>query len=103
MQTGSVKYDGIVVELAGRSWTIPPLSLGQLKKLQKLTKDKMSDIENVDLMISYVYEALSRNYPELTVEDVENELLDTKNIKSVFNSVMLSSGLIEGEAAGAVV
>jgi hypothetical protein len=92
--------EGITIKLNGAEYVIPPLNLGQVKRLlpvldamQKTTEP----MEKFSSVVTVTHAALSRNYPEMKIEDVE-ELIDLGNIKMVLDAVMGVSGLLRGEA-----
>jgi hypothetical protein len=88
---------GAAVAMGGRDWLIPPLTLGQLRRLMPKVR-QLSDIgatmgENeIDVMVEIVTTALQRNYPELSPQEVE-DLLDLGNAAAVLNAVLTGSGL----------
>jgi hypothetical protein len=81
---------GMAVAMGGQDWIVPPLTLGQLRRLmpkvRKLTEIGASMGETqVAVLVDIVTAALQRNYPEMTPERVEN-LLDLGNAGSVLNA-----------------
>ena len=95
------KHDGIAVHFAGSDWVVPALSLGQLKKLmphfQALQGGQFS-IEQIDSSLLVIHAALSRNYPALQLEDVE-DLVDLASMPILMEAIMRASGLVRsGEA-----
>lgn len=97
-------HAGVIIHMAGIDWVVPPLSLGQVKRLKAMQDAVKTDLDNLDTMGQAVQMALSRNYPDITLERVENDLLDAGNIKHVFEVVMGVSGMVAaaGEAGGAI-
>jgi hypothetical protein len=94
---------GMAVAMGGQDWIVPPLTLGQLRRLmpkvRKLTEIGASMGETqVAVLVDIVTAALQRNYPEMTPERVEN-LLDLGNAGSVLNAVLTGSGLKPGGSA----
>ena len=94
---------GLVVAMGGEDWIVPPLTLGQLRRLmpkvRQLTEIGASMGEaQIAVLIEIVAAALQRNYPEMTPEKVEN-LLDLGNASVVLNAVLTGSGLKPGGAA----
>ena len=94
---------GLVVAMGGEDWIVPPLTLGQLRRLmpkvRQLTEIGASMGEaQIAVLIDIVAAALQRNYPEMTPEKVEN-LLDLGNASVVLNAVLTGSGLRPGGAA----
>jgi hypothetical protein len=88
---------GIMIEMGGQQWTVPPLTLGQLRqlmpKVQQLTEigSQMGE-KQIGILVEIVAAALQRNYPDISVEIVEN-LLDLGNAGAVLNAVLTGSGL----------
>lgn len=103
------KFEGVVERLGGRDWVVPPLSVKQAKTLWPkildmdagITKDNLPDKH--DKMIEVIHAAMSRNYPSLTVEEVE-DLVDLKSIRRLVPIVMGQEGikLFPGEKPDAV-
>jgi hypothetical protein len=95
---------GIPLVLGGRTYVVPPLSLGSLRRLQdRLTAISTADAlapATVDTVIEAAHAALRRNYPALTADDLA-ELVDVGNMHDVISCVLDVSGLKrkEGEAS----
>ena len=94
---------GVAVAMGGKDWIVPPLTLGQLRRLmpkvRQLTEIGASMGEaQINVLIDIVTVALQRNYPETTPDKVEN-LLDLGNASAVLNAVLTGSGLKPGGAA----
>ena len=74
---------GVAVMMGGREWTVPPLTLGQLRRLMPKVR-QLSEIgaqmgeTQIGVLVEIVAAALQRNYPDITAETVEN-LLDLGN------------------------
>src|ERR1700758_1936457 len=88
---------GVTIERGGRDWLVPPLTLGQLRRLmpkvRQLTEIGASMGETqISVLVEIVTVALQRNYPEATADMVEN-LLDLGNASAVLNAVLTGSGL----------
>ncbi|TDR82206.1 hypothetical protein [Paludibacterium purpuratum] len=95
--------EGVKLKLGGKDLIVPSLSFKQIKVLlptvQKIGGKGVS-AENMDDIALVVHTALSRNYPDMTVEEVE-EALDMNNGMKAILAVMGQSGLelvSEGEA-----
>lgn len=95
--------DGAKIKMGGKDWVVPALSFKQLKRLLP-TLNRVGNgavsLENMGEMAEVVHAALSRNYPKVTLDEVE-ELLDMRNAQFVFLAVIGQSGLEqvpEGEA-----
>jgi hypothetical protein len=83
--------------MGGQDWMVPPLTLGQLRRLmpkvRQLTEIGASMGEaQIAVLIDIVTAALQRNYPEMTPDKVE-DLLDLGNASAVLNAVLTGSGL----------
>ena len=88
---------GVTIAMGGRDWLVPPLTLGQLRRLmpkvRQLTEIGASMGETqISVLVEIVTVALQRNYPEATADMVEN-LLDLGNASTVLNAVLTGSGL----------
>jgi len=95
---------GVEVAMGGENWLIPPLTLGQLRRLmpkvRQLTEiDAAMGEAQIGILVEIVAAALQRNYPEMTQETVEN-LLDLGNAGAVLNAVLLGSGLKRRSSPG---
>jgi|SRR5271166_1953394 len=88
---------GVTVAMGGQDWLVPPLTLGQLRRLmpkvRQLTEIGSSMGEaQIGVLVEIVASALQRNYPDVTTDKVEN-LLDLGNASAVLNAVLTGSGL----------
>jgi hypothetical protein len=90
---------GIEIFMGGKEWTVPPLTLSQLRRLgPKIRAMKTVEVDGlteevIDAMGDIVATALARNYPEETPETVL-ELLDMGNAQNVLEAVLVvGSGL----------
>ena len=67
---------GVTIAMGGRDWLVPPLTLGQLRrvmpKVRKLTDigATMSEMQ-ITVLVEIVATAMQRNYPEATPEMVD--------------------------------
>ncbi len=88
---------GVAITMGGQEWTIPPLTLGQLRRLMPKVRE-LSDINTpvgesqIGILVEIVSAALQRNYPDITPDRVEN-LLDVGNAAPVLHAVLTGSGL----------
>ena len=88
---------GVTITMGGRDWLVPPLTLGQLRRLMPRVRQlteidaSMSEVQ-IGVLVENVVAALQRNYPDATAEIVEN-LLDLGNAGAVLNAVLTGSGL----------
>jgi hypothetical protein len=88
---------GVTIAMGGRDWLVPPLTLGQLRRLMPKVR-QLSEIDasmgevQIGVLVEIVASALRRNYPDATADVVEN-LLDLGNASVVLNAVLTGSGL----------
>lgn len=67
----------------GKKYVVAGLAFGPLKRLQAaMVNDQLSPMAKADALTAALHNSLKRNYPELTAEQVEDELLtvDTKDV-----------------------
>ena len=94
---------GVAVAMGGQDWIVPPLTLGQLRRLMPKVR-QLTEIgaamgeAQISVLIDIVTAALQRNYPETTPDRVE-DLLDLGNASAVLNAVLTGSGLKPSGAA----
>jgi hypothetical protein len=99
------QYDGTPVYMAGKTWTIPGLSVRQFKKyFPVLAKSadipKDAPIEDVSRMLNealderlpVILAAIQRNYPEVTEEQLL-DMVDANNVPAIMKAISLGSGL----------
>jgi hypothetical protein len=95
---------GVTIAMGGRDWLVPPLTLGQLRRLMPKVRE-LTEIgagmgeAQIGVLVEIVAAALQRNYPEATPDLVEN-LLDLGNASGVLNAVLTGSGLKPGDSLG---
>ena len=88
------RFLGVTKNLGGADFVVPPLSLGQLKRLQPLLRSMgEADPEaQIDLMSQVIFSSLSRNYPAITQDEVD-DLIDVGNVADIFAVVVSVSAL----------
>jgi hypothetical protein len=90
-----VKIPGVLVTMGGKEREIPPLSFKALKrlgpKLATLNVGSVSE-EAVATILEATFLAIQRNYPDVTMEELEDEL-DVGNMTDVIQAIMDVSGL----------
>lgn len=80
---------GVPIQLAGIEYTCPPLSLGQVE----VYGDRLSSYrggmarESVGLVIDVAHAALTRNYPDMTREEVADGI-DLGSLGATMDAVM---------------
>lgn len=93
----SIKYDGVIIKIGSVKRVIPALTLRQVKNLREhlntLTniKDEPTNTE-MESLVAVCHAALSRNYPELTIEELEDDI-DLNTLQHVVKAVVGQSGL----------
>lgn len=92
--------DGVAVTLGGRVYTLPPCNLATLRRhakaIDQFSRLSAGDIfgeAEVDVVLNITFEALRRNYPDITPEFVaEHVAVDT--MMFFFQAAMDASGLM---------
>jgi hypothetical protein len=115
------RFDGERLKLGDREFVVPPLNWRRIRKLipvfnrMEQAKAASQSAPGVDAapgfsmpgmgkitdamltdFITVIYEAVSRNYPEITQDELE-DLVDLVNAPKVYMSIMGLSGLLQGE------
>src|SRR5208282_49465 len=103
-------FEGEAVRLGGVEYILPSLSVNQAKKHWEkirglndgVTLDNVMD-KHLDA-VKVIHAALSRNYPDMTAEEV-GDLVDLNNMRKLLMIVAATSGikLPGGQPAGAEV
>lgn len=86
---------GVVLVLGGTEYTVPPLTLGSLEKLQEKLKDFRNgslDTKSIGTVIDATHAALSRNYPEITRQETA-DMIDLSDMVDVMAAVMDVAGI----------
>jgi hypothetical protein len=90
------KIPGTLVNLGGVSFVMPPLNLDQVKQFQDIINNagqKPTMAENIEESLPVLHAALTRNYPDLTLEELR-PLIDLGNFLAVSTALRNSSGLV---------
>lgn len=90
---------GTLVNLGGVEFAMPPLNLDQVQRFEESIKtlgQKPTLKENMDDALPIVHAALTRNYPDLTLEDLR-ALIDIGNFQSACNALVKSSGFVSAK------
>jgi hypothetical protein len=104
-----IKFEGTEVKLGDKTFVVPALTIGQARRLWPEILEMNDGITAANLpdkqskWMDIVHAALSRNYPDLKREELE-ELVDLRSIKKLMMIVMGNSEmpLNRGEAAPVV-
>lgn len=90
--------DGFRLVLGEREFIVPPLTLRSLRLLAPKLRGIASlgqgvpEVDQLGFITDVVLEALRRNYPDVTADQVE-EMIDTHNMTPVLASILSASGL----------
>ncbi len=92
---------GTVINLSGKAYLLPPLNFRSFKLHKEFLGaaisgifDKSSTMDSMEKLAEVVHSALVRNYPDLSLETVEDGL-DFGNVQGVFQALMTTSGLVD--------
>lgn len=90
-----VKVPGVLYDFNGRQLVLAPLNMGALRQLLDRLKSfgLEPSSEQIDTLVDAVYASLKRNYPSITRDDVENDLVDASNAEELMPIIMNRSGL----------
>lgn len=92
--------EGIKVNMGGKDWIVPPLNLKALRRLgPKLKTVGEGGEEAMGTIVETVHAALQRNYPDISIDEVE-DMVDTSNMQDLMQAIMNSSGLKKTDGAG---
>ena len=88
---------GVKINLGGDEYIVPPLNFRQLEKHSKLL-DELPDVlaagevkKQWQIILSLALAALSRNYPDLTLEKLK-DIIDLGNLAVLTEAVMGQAG-----------
>lgn len=94
--------EGKTIRMGGKDWIVPPLNFRALKRFQKeIGSLNLAELAQSEKVEEIVLAALNRNYPDLTLDELQ-DMLDMGNVIEVTMAVMGVSGLEArkpGEAA----
>jgi hypothetical protein len=96
---------GILIAIGGREYTVPPLTLGQIRRMSReisLFRADGLDLlspEAITAVVTVITAALQRNYPDLTEEQVA-DMLDVASAVPTFIAVLTGSGLRRSDQPG---
>ena len=82
--------DGATITMGGRDWIVPPLNLKAIKKLGPAIEEIQKSTSQFDMLPvigQLVLAALSRNYPDLSADEVD-DMLDLSNSQTVMMAIL---------------
>jgi len=91
------EFDGVAVRVGRTVYSVPAMNIKRLKKMLpeindlKLASGTLTN-EDQDRLVRIVHSALSRNYPKMTKDDVE-DIVDMGNFRTFLQAIMGVSGL----------
>ena len=99
--------EGEVFNVGGHELTVPPLSLGSVKRLvpmfaivQANPFNKGEDMERfIGAAVKIIHAAVKRNYPDVTEADIE-DAVDMKVLPAMIAVVCGQSGIVSKAQAG---
>jgi hypothetical protein len=107
------KFEGVEIEMNGETYILPPLSFSQLRKFeaevrayQSKTLDELKTFTMFDVLklTPMVHAALSRNYPDITLTQMEDyfgvESLGNGKFQRMVLALFGVSGVPVGEKQG---
>jgi len=84
---------GKEIALGGQKYILPPLNAAAVKQYrEQISSVFVGQLPDIELVSTLAHAALKRNYPEITVEQVDN-LVDYGNMLDVWENLMNLSGL----------
>ena len=91
------EFDGVAVRVGRTVYSVPAMNIRRLKKMLPeinnltLAAGTLTN-EDQDRLVRIIHSALSRNYPKLTKDDVE-DIVDMGNFRTFLQAIMGVSGL----------
>lgn len=71
-----VAHEGVQIKLGSTSYVLPPMTLAVRKKdiaTRRAMGEGYDELTEQELLLGVVFETLKRNYPHLTVADLEDQ------------------------------
>jgi hypothetical protein len=88
------KIPGTMINLGGREYILAPLNLDQVQQFEEVIP-KLGQAatlqENIKQSLPLIHASLSRNYPEITIEDVR-KIVDLGNFAAASWAIVSLSG-----------
>jgi len=92
--SGAVKVPGVELVFDGTAYVVPPLNAAAIKQYRQQVAELMSDgTPDIEIVCALLQAALARNYPSVTLAQVE-QWVDYSNLFEVVDAVMNVSGLV---------
>lgn len=91
---GAVRVPGVAMVFEGTEYIVPPLNAAAVKQYRTQVATLMvGSMPDIEVIVRLLHAALVRNYPALTVEQVE-QWVDFANMVPIMDAVMHVSGLV---------
>jgi hypothetical protein len=96
----AVNFFGVELDIAGKKYVVPALSLGHLKQYKeeiarmRTTDEEADPYEIMVTAIPVIHAAMSRNYPLLEVAEVER-VVDIYNYRPIIDEIFAVSNLVK--------
>ena len=91
---------GTVVTIGNTKYILPPLNINGLERHARLLKAGMSGeltsevaVEKFGELAEMIHSALRRNYPDVTLEQLKEDV-DVANFDELFQAIVKTSGLV---------
>jgi hypothetical protein len=99
--TDDERYGGKEVKIGGKTYLFAPISIGQMKRfmkaIEKIQGGDSTQEETLENSLAIIRASLQRNYPSMTGEWIEENIIDPTNLGSLFNVALEASGFKAGE------
>lgn len=87
-----MRPDPIVLEFGERTFTVRPLSLGQIRRIEPVLRD--AGLRDLEKSIAIIQIALDRDDPSVRVEDLE---VGFREIGEMVNRILRQGGMMPAE------
>lgn len=93
--SGAVKVPGVEMTFEGMSYVVPPMNAAAVEQYRDEVAVLLGGggVPDILMIVKLLHAALSRNYPEVTVDQVK-QWVDFGNMVQVLDTVMHVSGLV---------
>lgn len=94
----SALFDGVKVRIGRQEFVVPALSVRQVKRfravLNTLGRFKTAEPtdDEIDGLLEMLHAALSRNYPDVTVDQLA-DIVDLRNLPEIIGAIVAQTGL----------
>ena len=96
-------FEGVKLRIGRQDYIVPALSMKQLKQHEKTISETQKSLggkltsADVEKMVGVIHAAVSRNYPDVTIDQLM-DAIDLRSLPKIFPAVMGISGLEAKEA-----